>query len=241
MRSSRDRASAIDWHEPSGPEHGIPNLKVAFNARLSEIEAWYETPFGAAKRPADGQEVPALRWADVGGADYGIALLNDGRYGHDSLGSRLRLTLVRSAFDPDPISDLGQHRLRYSLVPHPGDWRIAGITRLAAGFNQPMIARTAAKLGDDKRPALNPRQLGSPGILMSSLKLAQHGAGVVLRLNESFGEAGEAVVGGLPHGWRAHQATITEDLRDELPVTEGRFRLSIRPWEVATVVVTPRA
>lgn len=232
-----DFETFIDWQEPSGPEHGIPDLKVAFNARLSEIEAWYETPYGASRRPADGQEVPALRWADVGGAQYGIALLNDGRHGHDALGSRLRLTLVRSAFDPDPMSDIGHHRARYSLVPHPGDWRKAGITRLAAGFNQPLIARASLTKAAAPGGTWRPRQVGSSGILLPALKAAQSGSGVVLRLHESIGEAGEAVVEQLPKGWRAHNATITEDVIGELSIQDGRFRLQMRPWQVATVLV----
>jgi alpha-mannosidase len=232
-----DFEALIDWREPSGREQGIPNLKVAFNARLAETEAWYETPYGAARRPADGQEVPAFRWADVGGADYGIALLNDSRHGHDALGSRLRLTLVRSAFDPDPESDMGRHRVRYSLVPHAEDWRRAGITRLAAGFNQPLIAR-AAPDGRRTDRTWSPRLVGSPGILLAALKRAQHGPDLVLRLQESFGEVGEAVVEGLPQGSRAHNATITEEVVDDIPVDEGHFRLQMRPWQVATVLVT---
>src|SRR6267378_28998 len=169
-----DFETLVDWQEPSGLEQGIPNLKVAFNARLAGTEAWYETPYGAARRPADGQEVPAFRWADVGGADYGIALLNDGRHGHDALGSRLRLTLIRSAFDPDPESDIGQHRVRYSLVPHVEDWRRAGITRLAAGFNQPLIARAAPHGAGRSDRTWSPRLVGSPGILLAALKRAQH-------------------------------------------------------------------
>jgi len=181
--------------------------------------------------------VPALRWADVGGAQYGIALLNDGRHGHDALGSRLRLTLARSAFDPDPMSDIGQHRVRYSLVPHPGDWRKSGITKLAAGFNQPLIAGAAPRKAAAPGGTWRPRQVGSPGILLVALKAAQSGSGVVLRLHEGIGEAGVAVVEGLPKGWQAQNATITEDVIGALPVRDGRFRLQMRPWQVATVLV----
>ena len=239
-----DFETVLDWQEPSGPETGIPNLKVAFNARLPETEAWYESPSGAARRPADGQEVPALRWADVGGSEYGLALLNDGRHGHDALGGRLRLTLVRSAFDPDPASDFGTHRLRYSLVPHPGDWREAGIPRQAAEFNQPLLPHLpSARPGSTsrQRQSWRPRLAGSPNVQLAALKPAQNGRGVVLRLQETFGRPGEAVVEGLPANQRAFQATITEDLLEELPLRDGRLRLPMRPWQVATIVVPARA
>lgn len=234
-----DFETLIDWQEVGGPEQGIPNLKVAFNGRLLGTEAWFEAPYGATRRPADGQEVPALRWAGVGGDAYGLSLLNDGRYGHDALGSRLRLTLVRSAVDPDPISDVGRHSVRYSLVPHRGDWREADIPRLSAGFNQPLIARHGRKRVAPRRSSSRPVVTGSPGVMISTLKQAHEGSGLVLRLNEGFGRKGEAVVGGLPAGWRADRAAITEEPLARLPVRGGRFRVRMRPWEVVTVLLAP--
>ena len=149
-----DFRTSIDWQELGSPEKGVPNLKVAFTAQLAECKAWFETPFAAVQRPCDGQEVPALRWADVGGDAYGIAVLNDSKYAYDALGTRLRLTLVRSGYDPDSISDIGQHEICYSLFPHPGDWRSAGVVRQAAGFNQPL-------LGYDARTRLHPPASGT--------------------------------------------------------------------------------
>jgi len=49
------------------------------------------------------------------------------------------------------------------------------------------------------------------------------------------------VVEGLPANQRAFQATITEDLLEELPLRDGRLRLPMRPWQVATIVVPARA
>ena len=94
-----DFRTQVDWQELGSPAAGVPNLKVAFTARLPECQAWFETPFAAVQRPCDGQEVPALRWADVGGAAYGMALLNDSKYGYDALGHAA-------------APDLGAQRLR---------------------------------------------------------------------------------------------------------------------------------
>jgi alpha-mannosidase len=80
-----DFQTQIDWQERGSAEKGVPNLKIAFTANLPETEAWFETPFAAVRRPCDGQEVPALRWADVGGSKYGMALLNDSKSGYDIL------------------------------------------------------------------------------------------------------------------------------------------------------------
>ena len=52
-----DFRTQVDWQELGSPVAGVPNLKVAFTARLPECQAWFETPFAAVQRPCDGQEV----------------------------------------------------------------------------------------------------------------------------------------------------------------------------------------
>jgi alpha-mannosidase len=231
-----DFETSIDWRELGGPEEGVPNLKVAFTARLPEAEAWFETPFAAVRRPADGQEVPALRWADVGGGDYGVALLNDGKYGHDALGNRLRLTLVRSAYEPDSISDVGTHEVRYSLLPHPGGWREAGVVRSAAAFNQPLLAREVKRASTSSTKPWRPEVLGGSLVLIGCLKMAHDGSGRIVRLYESAGRTAEIALVGL-EGARAWETDIVEERMRELEVKDGRLRLTFRPWQVRTLLL----
>lgn len=234
-----DFETTVDWQEPGGPEAGVPNLMVAFTARLGEAEAWFETPFAAVRRPSDGQQVPALRWADVGGPDYGIAVLNDRVYGHDALGGRLRLNLVRTAYDPDPVSDRGRREFRYGLMPHPGHWADAGVPRAAAGFNQPLVARVVgagrAPVGD--APVWRPRLSGDASVVLAGLKRAHAGGGTVLRLYESAGRTGDATLEGLPVGARVLETSVVEDALGEVEVAGGRARLSFGPWQVRTFFV----
>jgi len=230
-----DFRTTLDWQELGSPEAGVPNLKAAFTAHLLETQAWYETPFAAVQRPGDGLEVPALRWADVGGPEYGIALLNDSKYGYDALGARLRLTLVRSGYDPDAISDVGQHDINYSLLAHPGDWRAANVVRHAAGYNQPLLARQV-KDGAASTPGVRFEIDGAPSVVPACVKWAYKGSGQVLRLYESAGQAVEAEVCGVPAGARAWETTIAEDRLRECAVVNGRVRLAFRPWQIITLL-----
>jgi len=230
----------VDWRELGSAERGVPNLKVAFAARLPECEAWFETPFAAVRRPSDGQEVPALRWADVGGDSYGMALLNDSKYGYDALGGRLRLTLLRSAYEPDAISDIGRHSIRYSLLPHPGSWRKAQVVRHAAGFNQPLLAR---QVPPDRSPAEESGRAWRPylshdsSVQIAGLKPAQDRRGWVARLYESAGRTAEVELCGLPVGARVWQANLVEDRLSQLEVRGGAVRLVFHPWQVRTILV----
>lgn len=233
-----DFKTRIDWREPGNSEKGVPNLKIAFTANLPEAEAWFETPFAAIQRPCDGQEVPALRWADVGGAEYGVALINDSKYGYDILGSRLRMSLLRSAFEPDAIADLGWHEINFCFIPHPGDWRAAGVVQSALGFNQPLLAREVTEPSEGSEPAmLRPYLSGSGSVLLSGLKRVRYGSGVILRMYESSGFSGEAAVCGIPETAQVYETNILEDKLQKIPVISGRIQLAFHPWQVKTILV----
>jgi alpha-mannosidase len=118
-------------------------LKVAFPTAIQEGTATFEAPMGAVARAADGAEVPAQRWIDVSDARSGVSLLNDCRYAFDIDGGCLRMTVVRGISDLDPEADVGHHDLRYTIYPHPGDWRKGGTVRQGWALNMPLIARQA--------------------------------------------------------------------------------------------------
>jgi alpha-mannosidase len=238
-----DLAIDVDWQEPGGPDVGVPNLKVAFTAAVDQPAAWYETPFGAARRPADGQQVPALRWAALAGRESGLAVLNDGTHGHDTMGHRLRLTVVRTAYEPDSRSDQGPVSARYALVPFVGDWRDADLTAAAAGWNQPLLARVVSPSSGAvaSTSAARPRpHVRGAGVVISAVKHGHDDGRFVVRLAETTGTARSVTLDGLPPG-PAWDATVTEDLIDALPratETDGAIALALRPWQVRTVIVT---
>jgi alpha-mannosidase len=232
-----DLAVDVDWQEPGGPDIGVPNLKVAFSAAVEDPEAWFETPFGAARRRADGQQVPALRWAALcgRGTPTGLAVLNDGVHGHDALGPRLRANIVRTAYAPDERSDQGPMTARFSLRHFAGDWREAGLTAQAMAWNQPLLATVidAAPQHDGRR--LRPRVIGTDGVVVTTVKRSYQDDGLVVRLAEVTGRARSVVLEGLPDGpvW---EATVVEDKLRRLPA-EDPLSLAFEPFQVRTLVI----
>ncbi|HEY3587599.1 MAG TPA: glycoside hydrolase family 38 C-terminal domain-containing protein, partial [Myxococcaceae bacterium] len=132
--------SEVDWQE----EHKL--LKVAFPVAVRSSRATYEIQFGHVERTTHSNtswdqakfEVCGHRWVDLGEAGYGVALLNDCKYGHDIRGSVMRLSLLRAPTHPDPTADRGRHRFTYALMPHPGDFREAGVIAAAEDLNAPL-------------------------------------------------------------------------------------------------------
>lgn len=132
----------VDWRE----ERTL--LRVLFAARVRADHATYDASLGVVTRgtgrttPHDRSrfEVPAHRWMDLSARVAGLAILNDCKYGHSCHGNVVGLSLLRSARFPDPRADIGEHEFTYSLMPHDGDWRRAGVDIEAEALNDPMFA-----------------------------------------------------------------------------------------------------
>ena len=120
----------------------------------------------------------AHKWVDLSEGDYGLSLLNDCKYGYDIAGNVMRLTALKGAMFPDPEADLGEHRFKYSLLPHAGDWR-NGTVPAAYSLNDPLILRKVqgeAQGGSDAdRESLI--QVDANQIIVETVKGAEDGDG----------------------------------------------------------------
>ena len=124
----------VDWHEQD------KILRVSFPTIVESGKAVFEQPYGYIERSADGTEWPAQNWVDLSGPDFGVALLNNGKYGFNVRKNTLNMSVVRGARDMDPRMDEGVHSFMYAITSHPGDFRVGDVTQKALELNQPMIA-----------------------------------------------------------------------------------------------------
>ncbi|MBN1342655.1 MAG: alpha-mannosidase [Phycisphaerae bacterium] len=186
----------VDWLERGTPERGVPKLSVVFPLAVDDPKASQEVPCGHVEREVGGQEVPALRWADLrdGKDGHGATLVNDHKYGHNVTGQTMRLTLLRSSYDPDPLPEMGRQQIRFGLVPHGGDWGPVEATRAGAAFNHPFsVVATDVHSGSlaSNRGFV---ALLTPGVMLSGIKQAEDSDAIVVRLYEMTGQDTEARV-----------------------------------------------
>jgi len=180
----------VEWREIGGKEKGIPALQIRFPFNVEDARARYEVPYGSIERSLkDGEEVPALRWADItgkapdGARAAGCALLNDCKYGHSLDGSALRLTLIRSSYDPDPLPEVRNHEIRMALLPHDGTMSIADMVRRGAAFSHPLqVIATDVHEGDLPACAAAIRSVEPDNVVLATLKGCEDGDGVICRL-----------------------------------------------------------
>lgn len=242
----------VNWLERGGPGVGIPSLRAAFPLALSDPKASYEIPFGSIQRNENqGEEVPALHWADVTGklaaapGTAGFALLNDSKHGHSLDGSTLRLTLLRSSYDPDPLPEMGQHEFRLALMPHGKALKPADLIRLGAAFNRSLIpVPTDSHAGDLPAAGLAGASVKQENVVLTCVKKAEDSDALIVRLIETDGKPTTANVTLDPTLLgKASSAVEVDFIERELTessakVTPGGFSVQLPASGIASVMVT---
>ena len=227
----------LDWRERN------VMIKAAFPLAVKAPAARFEIPYGSIARPADGAEVPALRWIDVseGTGEYGAALLNDSKYGFDVKGPVMRLSIVHGATYPDPEADRGRQEVLYSIVPHRGDWRAAEVTRRGFELNNPLITRTPMVHAGALPTVHSFIRVGPSNVILSAVKKEMGYAewGLVLRLYETNGEKAEARIE-LPWKVEASECDLIERPAGKALGTGTAISVPLAPYEIKTIRLIKR-
>ena len=223
----------LDWHEKAH----LAKVRIATAIRADT--AWFEIPYGAIERPANGDEEPGQRWVDVSGPllgsdaaepTFGLAVLNDSKYSFDVVGGEIGVTAVRSPIFahheprvPQPgvrfqFQDQGQQRFTLSLLPHRGTWADAGLHRTASELNQrPTVLLESAHAG--RLPSTGRYASVTPeNVVLGALKIAEDGDDLVVRVVETAGRAVRAAI--------------------DLVLWQRRFDVEIAPFEIRTFRVS---
>jgi alpha-mannosidase len=227
----------LDWRERN------IMIKAAFPLDVRSPAARFEIPYGSIARPADGTEIPALRWIDVsdGSGRYGTALLNDSKYGFDVKGNVMRMSVVHGATYPDPEADRGRQELLYSVVPHSGDWKAGEVTRRGFELNNPLITRVSMVHAGTLPKVHSFIKVGPANVVLSALKKEMGYAewGLILRLYEINGEKTEAKID-LPWKVEAEEADLIERPTGKTIGSGETITVPLAPYEIKTIRIKKR-
>ncbi len=231
-----DFETCVDWKET----HRL--LKVAFPAELSSVTLRGEIQFGHVVRPTHRNtefekarfEWPAQKWADLSEAHYGMAVLNDCKYGYDILDGVLRLSLLRAPEAPDAQADRGEHSFTYSLLAHNCGFAESGVVRAAYELNVP-AAVDPERYTDGEFSFL---QVSGNSVVVETLKIAEDGGDLIVRLYESVGGAVKVRLNVSAPIKTASECDMLETPQRKLRVSKnGAITLNFRAFEIKTVRV----
>ena len=233
-----DFDTVIDWQERN------IMLKVAFPVDVLTPVATYEIQWGNVQRPTHTNtswdwarfETCAQKWVDLSEGNYGVSVLNDCKYGHDIRDNVIRISLLRGPTLPDPDADRGEHRFAYSLLPHAGAWGEATVGA-AYALNDPLIA-VGAK-GGEAATLASMVDVDRPNVVVETVKRAEDGNGVIVRLYESQRMRGPVSLTtgfALKGAWRTN---LIEENQEPLEATDNRVNLHVRQYEIVTLRLLP--
>ena len=195
-------------------------------------------------------ETCAHKWADLSEGDYGVSLLNDCKYGHDIRDNVMRITLLRSPTMPDPMADYGEHQVKYSLYPHSGSWN-ENTQREAYLLNDPIVVYQrkedsgALRLSKGGKKAIRnfPSliSIDRPNMIIETIKRAEDGNGIIVRLYESQRKRGQVRVKlgfAVQSAW---ETNLLEENESELSVENDSIQLNLRPYQIMTIRLKEKA
>ncbi|MHA1793845.1 MAG: glycoside hydrolase family 38 C-terminal domain-containing protein, partial [Promethearchaeota archaeon] len=211
----------IEWHTCDA------TLKLDIHTNTNADEVIAEVPYGTSTRstnPQANHDKPRWEnyhhtWVDMPASDnsWGIAIVNEGKYGYDAKNGRIGLTLIRGPKYPYPSgeawvlsersrhtlktgekvpshADQGNHLIKYMLVPHENQWNKSApfIPHLAHWFNHSIITRY---LDDASTNAPdNIFQLTNERAEITTVKPHEENEGIIIRIVEIMNEMSETSV-----------------------------------------------
>ncbi len=245
----------------------LDNFFYAFPLRVENFKFEVELAGGVARVPEDFLPVgvrdfyAAQNWVEVGNGEFGVALycreapilhLGEIRYNHfarDYLpahshfysyaaSNRMAGLHTRSLAD----CDLTFH---YSLLPHAGTWREADVAGWSQELACPVLCRFDPTGGSESSAAemATGLEIEPANVHIGAFKHSEKpGGGYVLRLRETQGQAGEALVR-LPflEIGAAWSASLVEDPQTELALESPqalKFEISAFDWR--TILIQAR-
>lgn len=232
-----DFETEIDWHE----NHQI--LKVAFPLDVHTTTATFDIQFGHVVRPTHENtswdqarfESYGHKWVDMSEHGYGVALLNDCKYGYSTEGSTLKLTVLKCGTFPNPHADQGKHTFTYALLPHGGDLRETGVIQEAYALNQP-LEHIVVEAHDGREPSCYSLvSCDSPNVIIETVKKSEQGDDIIVRGYEAYGCRSKTTWTVADGFSKVYLCDLLEKELETLPFDGKHITLPVSNFEIVTL------
>ena len=232
-----DFDTELDWHE----HHQV--LKVAFPVDVHTNTAVYETQFGHVERPTHLNtswdqakfEVCAHKWMTVAENGYGVALLNDCKYGFNTEGSTMKLTVLKCSQYPNAEADQGEHKLTYSIMAYEGDFREAGVVNEAYALNQPLEVKNIAANNGSFAENYSLVSCDKSNVIIETVKKAEADDGMVVRMYDAFNRRTNATITVADGFSEVYLCDLMENPISKLDLLNNSVTVPVGAFEIVTL------
>lgn len=218
-----------DWREPQ------TMLKIKYPVNFNFMKPTYEIPYGYIEKCANGEEEPGQTWFDLTGEHsakecmYGLAIANDAKYSYSIDIDEMCLTVLRNPayahHEPKQLengrdysyTDDGIQEFRYMLIPHTGSWKDADVVKRAYELNQGVVTVIETYHKGNRPQKQSFLSLDCNHAVISAVKEAEDGDGIIIRAYETKNQDGGAVL--------------------RIPFLNREEKLEFTPCEIKTVKI----
>ncbi len=226
-------AAVVDWHEKR------KMLRAVFPCNISADSAVYDIQFGNLRRPTHENtswdlakfEVAHHKYMALADSAYGIALLNDCKYGGKVWNDTLELTLLRATRFPALNSEEGIQVFNYGLLPYMGSFNEGKIPEIAEAFNRAPVMLA----GRDGSGAAAPIKIDTTAVVLSACKRAEKSNDLIIRLVERYGSTVHATLTWQQELYQCAGECDLLEWQDGKNFFEDKLDLQFRAFEVKTI------
>lgn len=227
--------TAMDWND----DHRF--LKAAFDTNICDDFARHDIQFGCAKRPTTRNttieqakfEVLNHKYTDISEPGYGVAVLNDSKYGISTGDCKIRLSLHKGGCHPDFAGDKdGIHRCVYSFLPHTGDFNAENVIRPSYMLNIPAVQSVGSA---SVKPLVS---VDAANIIIETIKPCEDAENAfIARMYEAQGSRTNAVISAFDGAKKVEITNMLEEVQEILEGTKN-IPLLFEPFKIITVKVS---
>ncbi len=229
----------IDWKEKQ------ILLKTIFPFDIYTNEASFDIQYGNVKRPTHRNtswdyarfEVLMHKWLDLSENGYGVSILNDCKYGVSVCDSIVGLTMLKSGIFPNPVADQEEHIFTYSILPHIGGLREAGVIEQAYQINNKLIPVLKETEGGNLKGSLSFVSTDKPNVVIEVIKKAEADDSTVIRLYECWGRRVDCKLMFDSKIRDIYLCDMLENNEESMEYLENSMQFTIKPYEIKTFKV----
>ncbi len=234
-----DFVTDVDWKEKN------LLLKTIFAFDVMADKAKYDIQFGHVERATHDNtswdsarfESAGQKWVDVSENNYGVALLNDGKYGFGVDNGDLSMTILKSGGFPfDGASDYIP-TFTYSIVPHSNAACNSGIIEKSYVLNRPFYAREVKEnVKGQLHESFSLLDCKTAGVILETVKRAEDGNSVIVRMYEAYKER-KTVQLSIPNAKEVILCDLNEKEIETLNLNGNIVTFNIKPFEIVTIKI----
>ena len=216
-------------------------VKALFPLDINSTVAKCDIQFGVADRPTHSNtswdkakfEVCAQKYVDISEGNFGVALLNENKYGYSIKDNVLGLSLLKTSLDPNNGVDKGVHEFTFSLMSHAGELKDSSVIKEAYLLNNPFILFEGDQKGKNTEDSFV--SLNKDNVFLDTIKYSENDESIIMRLYETLNINTNLTLSFKEHYKHIYLCDMLENNLEELTYSGVKLSLKVKPFEIVTL------